>query len=163
MVTLVFSTDSSFVARAIRFFTRSRCSHVMIGLELEGIPVLLHSTAGGVQVTPRRLWFKSNRMVDEYRIRPEVDVRAAAEKLGQRYDYVALIGYALLIVAWRWFRVKVKNVLASPGAVVCSEFVLELDRGGDLIVEWRGLDPERTHAQDLLAICERSPGSFERV
>ena len=165
-LTLVFSTGGGIVSRAIRWFTRSRCSHVMIGLSLFDQDVLLHSTAGGVQFTfPRSKWFRNERLIAEYEIIPDLSagVPILLEKfLNAHYDYVGVVGGFPLVLLWRrWFKKKIRNPLASPTALFCSEFVLHLDEGGR-IPEWKGLDPERTHAQDLLEICETSR-SFIRV
>jgi hypothetical protein len=163
MTTLIFTTSSSLLSRVIRWFTRSACSHVAIGTELAGMPVLVHATAGGVQVTARSEWLASNQLVAEYAFRRPSDasLRHALKHLGEKYDYLALIGFAVAIAAWRLLKVWMRNPFASPRAMVCSEFVLHLDHAGR-IPEWRGLDPERTHAQDLLTHCEEEV-SFVRV
>jgi hypothetical protein len=164
--TLVFSTSNAFISRAIAWFTRSKASHVMIGIELYGKPFLLHCTAGGVQVTPREKWFRENRLVSEWRFKRDMTdgLRHAMSHLGTQYDYVTLFGWGAVILLWRWFKIRAKNPLASSKAMVCSEFVVHLgepEDGNNSIPEWQGLDPETTHCQDLLDLL---PGvSFEQV
>lgn len=163
MTTLVFTTSTNFVSKAIRWFTRSRASHVMLGIEIFGQPFLLHSTAGGVQITPRSKWMKENTLVSEFRFKPDISggVQNALQLLGTKYDYLTLFGWGFAILMWRYLRVKVKNPLKSPTAVVCSEFVMRINDHTTYIPEWAGLDPEETHAQDLLDHI--SPLSFERL
>jgi hypothetical protein len=134
----------------------------MISLKLYGVEMLLHCTGGGVQFTPRRKWMKDNYLVGEYT--PVVDLtyglKHAVGHLGEKYDYLSLIGF-LPVLFFRWLKVKIKNPLASPKAMVCSEFVLHVDPDRK-ILEWQKLDPETTTAEDLLQICERSK-SFEEL
>jgi hypothetical protein len=160
-VTLVFTTTGSWVSAIIRWFTGGIASHVAIGTDLHGVPVLLHADVGGVQLSHRGRFFGdfgSNAVVAEYRFVGDVAearLARAVAHLGDRYDYAGLFGYAPVMVA-RWLGKKIRNPLASPRAMVCSEFVLLLDVGGDLVPAWQGLDPERTTPEDLLAICKES-------
>lgn len=151
-VTLIFTTAKGFslMSRLIRWWTRSEASHVAIGVEMFGVQLLLHATKGGVKFEPRAKYLRGNKVVREVRFRhPEaLELDAAVRMLGTKYDYLSLLGYALLIPLWRHLKVWIKNPFASPSAVVCSEFVLALDPD---LPEWKGLDPERTTAQDLLS------------
>ena len=166
MTTLVFTTSSSWISKAIRWFTRSKASHVMIGTEILGQPMLLHCTSGGVQFTPRAQWMKSNVIVSEWRFKSPMDegLRHAMEHLGESYDYLTLFGWGAVILLWRWLKIKARNPLASPKAMVCSEFVVHMgepELGINKVPEWARLNPEKTHCQDLLDLM---PGvSFEQV
>ena len=166
-LTLCFTTSRSWISKAIHWFTRSRVSHVMIGCQYQGMPFFLHASSGGVQLTPRAKYLKSNVVVDEYRILPDVEVGFdhALSHLNEKYDYLTLFGWGAVILLWRWFRIKAKNPLESPTAMVCSEFVCHLDMAhggmpGKLIPEWEGLDPDKTHCQMLL---DRMGPSFQLV
>jgi hypothetical protein len=169
MITIIFSTGrrfeilTSWLTWLIRRFTRSRVSHVAIGTHFHGVPVVLHSTQGGVQITLREVFLHDNKIVEEYVVKPDVGegIAHAVRYIGARYDYVGLVGYAAVILAWRWFRKKIKNPTASPRALVCSEFVVQLNWKAAL-PEWNGLDPERTNAEDLRSRCEKEV-SFKRV
>jgi hypothetical protein len=132
----------------------------MLGLDVMGVPMLLHCTSGGVRFTPRTRWMASNRLVAEYRFLVDVDegVRHAFEHLGEKYDYVSLFGF-LPVLLFRWLKIKVGNPLASARAMVCSEFILHVDQG-DRIPEWDALEYETTTPQELLDICEQRK-SFE--
>lgn len=164
MITLVFTTTNSWLSKLIRFFTKGRSSHVMVGIKVYDQDMFLHCTSGGVQVTPREKWLKGSTLVAEYEIVPDVTsgVKQAFRLLNDNYDYPALLGYAWLLVMWRLFKKKVKNPLASTTSYVCSEFVCHLDLTGACIKEWSNLDPERTHPEDLLVICENSE-NFKKV
>lgn len=161
-MTIVFSTSSGWLSTIIKWFTKSRTSHSMIGIEIHGIPALIHATMGGVQITPRKKWFKDSILIAEYRILKDLEdgFKHAFSHLGDHYDYVGLLGYIPVMIG-RWFGRKVKNPFASASAVVCSEFVLHLDHD-HVIGTWKGLDPERTSPQDLLDICRADPANFEQ-
>jgi len=165
MITIIFTRPKkwSLLSWLIKKFTKSQASHMMIGLEMYGVPVVIHSTMGGVQITPRKKQMVNNEILEEYKFIPDVTngLKHSFDHLGERYDYVGLLGYAIILIMWRWFRRKMKNPLASPTALVCSEFVLHVNHDGQ-IKEWEGLDPERTTPQDLIEIC-RLNGSFVRV
>jgi hypothetical protein len=139
-------------------------SHVAIGgLELNGVPVVLHASVGGVQVTPRSSFLYSHTLVSEYAFQNvEVDVPGAIVALGERYDYVGLFGYVVVAVG-RWFGKKLKNPFASPHATVCSEFVFALDRDKSRLPEWSSLVPSSTEPQDLVEIARLHSEHFERV
>ena len=160
---LVFTSSSALISRTIRFFTRSRTSHTAIGLELFGTPFFLHATVGGIQMTPRARWLKTNRVVAEFKIVPDLSagLQDALHHIGDAYDYVGLLGFLLVLTAKKLGRTR-RNLFASPSAMVCSELALHLDLTGSKIPEWRGLDPERTSPEDLLRICEQS-AQFQRV
>ena len=148
----------------IKLFTKSKVSHAALCVDVYGTKVLLHSTMGGVQFTHRKKYERNDNIVEEYLIKEDVSSglnHAINEHLGDNYDYVGLLGYAYLLVLWRWLKIKVKNPMASPTALVCSEFVLHINHEGK-ISEWNGIDPERTTAQDLLVKCRNSL-SFERL
>jgi hypothetical protein len=167
--TLVFTTSSHWLSRVIRSLTSSATSHAAIGTEVFGEPVLIHSALDGetgktgVQITPRNKWFRDNELVAEYEIIPDVvnNMRPMIQHLCDKYDKMGLIGYVIVLVA-KWLGKKIMNPLASAKAYVCSRYVLKLDPSGELIPEWKGLDPQLTTPQDLLLLC-RGGQSFKRV
>lgn len=164
MITIVFTKSNSWISKVIRWFTRGKSSHVMIGTRVHGIQMFLHSTAGGVQFTPRPKELKGCTVVAEYKVVPYVEpgLRKAISYVGDKYDYLGLFGYAWVIALWRLFKKKVRNPLASPRSMVCSEFVASLDRTGKYLPEFAELDPEKTHPEHLRKICESSK-NFERI
>ena len=159
-IRIIFSTSSSWLSKLIRWVTRSKVSHASICVIAQGLPILvLQSTVGGVQAMSRTRWNRGNRVIKEFRSKIPVSLEHACRLLGERYDYVGLIGYIPVLLG-RWLGKKVKNPLASPRALVCAEFVLHLSQGQ--IPEWKGLDPEGTTPEDLLEVCDKG-ASFEAI
>jgi len=126
--------------------------------------MFLHATAGGVKFTPRPKELKGSTIVAEYQVLPSVEkgLRKAVRDVGDNYDYVGLLGYAVAIILWRLLKKKIKNPFASSTAMVCSEFVAHLDRTGTVLPEFKILHPETTHPEHLLRICETS-SNFKRL
>lgn len=125
-MTVLFTTSPSILSRFIRWFTRSQVSHVGIGTTLHGVPVVIHADVGGVQVSTRTKFLQRRILHAEYdHIRQPSDLHmsAAVLAIGEGYDYLGLFGFAIVILAWRWLRLRLHNPFASPRAVVCSEFV----------------------------------------
>lgn len=162
-MTLVFMTGKGPLSWVIRKFTKSTTSHVGVGTVLHGLPVLIHADIGGVQVAPRAKFLKRELVVAEFKWLddPKEELERACKLLGEKYDYVGLFGFALVIAA-RWIGKRIKNPLASPRAFVCSELVRQIDPNGDVVSEWKELDPEKTQPAELLEICFLSP-KFEKL
>jgi len=152
-ITIIFSTSTSILSRLIRRFTRSQTSHTAIGTEMHGVPVVIEATVGGVRIFPRARWQRGRPIVAEARCLLDLErgLAHAIEHVGDRYDYKGLVGNLFVLIA-RWLGKKIKNPLASPKAVICSELVLHLDHEGH-VPEWKGLDPEATTPEDLLRLC----------
>lgn len=53
-------------------------------------------------------------------------VRANVDQLGSWYDYGGLVGMSVVMVMWRWFKLKVKNPLQSKKMWFCSEAVAKI-------------------------------------
>lgn len=151
-----FSASRGLLGRFVRWFTRSPINHTWIAVRSMGLELIIHSTVGGVQVDLRDKWEKRNRVVEEYRVIPDVTegFHKAMSYLGDRYDYLGLLGFVPYYIG-RWFGRKVKNPWASTRAVVCSELIVRLRAGGKL-PEWDSLDPESTAPSDLLEACQNS-------
>lgn len=160
-VTLIFGTTNKLLSRLIRWVTRSRTSHATLGLEINGVPLILEATTGGVRIIPRAKWLIDHILVAEFR--PKIDLshglRDALTHIGAAYDYVGLFGYFWVLLGRRLGK-KLRNPLASERAMVCSEFVMHLDTG-EKIPEWKDMDWEATTPEDLLKSCEASTQSFE--
>jgi|SRR5579863_199833 len=170
MPSLVFTTSSHWLSKTVRWMTNSATSHVCLGTEIFGEPVLIHAAIdgetghNGVQITPRDKWLDDNELVAEYAIIPEIgedSMRPMIRLLCEKYDKLGLVGYVAVVVA-KWLGKKIQNPLASAKALVCARYVLKLDPTGRLIPEWAGLDAEKTTPHDLLVLC-RSGVSFSKV
>jgi hypothetical protein len=154
-LTIVFSTTQMFLSRIIRWATRSRASHVLIGSELHGIPIVIEASVGGVRILHRDHAVGPSTLVSEYVIVSDrsSDIARAVERLGDKYNYAGLIlGFPIVLLA-RWLGKKIKNPLRSPHEEVCAEFVTEVFSD---IPAFAKLDPSVTTPEDLIEACEKS-------
>lgn len=158
-VKLVFTESDGLIPRLIRFFQGGgRASHVMIEVKIMGRPMYLHADLPAVKMDVGERALKSRRVVAEYYV--VGDISAAVDSLGTGYDKLGLLGF-LAAGIMKFFRIKRKNILASPSKVWCSEFVGVLNSNGQ-IPEWNGLDFELMTPKMLMETCE-SGQSFTRV
>lgn len=161
MITVIFSTSKKNIFSAlIRLMTKSKVSHCAIGVDLYNIPIVIHAGVGGVHVSTRKKFLKDSNIVYEFKVVPDIsdNVRQAISMVGEKYDYVGLLGF-IPVLMFRWFGRKVKNPFASASAVICSEFILAVDKDKK-INEWSNLDPEASTPDDVLKSCFFSP-NFE--
>ena len=165
----MFTTSSHWLSRSIRALTDGDTSHVAVGTDLYGVPVLFHAALDsrtgqdGVQVTPRSRWLDENVVVAEYEFVPDVSqsMGTMVELIGEKYDKMGLVGYVFVLLA-KWLGKTLRNPLSSPTKLVCPRYVLRLDPTGTNVPEWNGLDHERVTPHDLLLLC-RVGASFSRV
>jgi hypothetical protein len=173
--TIAFSAPKKWtlLSWGIKKFTKSKVSHVLIGTQVKGVDVYLHCTGGGVKVSRQDNYLKTDNVLHEFplTINDHVQDKALAHAWGHiddNYDYAGIFGFAWVIVAWQWLKRKVRNPVASPSSMWCSEFVLHLNLNDDhkygepngTIPEWNDLHPEYTHCQHLLDRIKPGEGSF---
>ena len=152
-MSIVLSTTNHFMSRLIRKISRSTVSHASICIEVEGVPFIVEATTGGVRLIPRKTWERHAVVIREYDYLFSKDaIRFVLEEVHKKYDYLGLVGFVPVVLAWRWFRKKIKNPLSSSIAVVCSEFVARALNFGNKDFD---LDPENTTPSMLLRICEK--------
>lgn len=159
MTTIGFFSTNTFLAKIIKWFTKSPVSHSAIGFIYNGKPSWLHAAAGGVQIVDRG-WLGG--LYSEYEIIPDVDsdIALAEKKVGEPYSQLTLVGFAIMIIA-KWFGIGINNPFYQKSAVVCSEFIVESDIQ-HLIPEFDGLDPANISPATLFAICATGK-SFKKL
>ena len=153
-ITICFTTPKrwTLMSRLIRWFTNSKVSHACIGgINIAGVPVLLGAGAKGVIPEVRAHYELTDIIVEEYEAEVEDDrVRQVVEELNTKYDFAGVFGFGLMILAWRWFRLRIRKPFTSSRAVWCSEFVMHLR-----LPAWVGMAPENTSAEELRRLCEQ--------
>lgn len=160
---IIFSTTGGIFGRLVRWFTRSRVSHVGIATTFHGVLVVIHADFGGVQVMLWSKFIRENEPVVSF-IPMDIDVDgailSAVSEVGEAYDYVGILGYAVVMIARRWGR-RIANPLAGAKAAVCSELVARALCA--VLPEWRSfIDPEQVTPEDLLCLVEQSK-HFTRI
>lgn len=155
MISVCFSTSRSPISRLIRWFTRSPASHALITFRdwTLGKVFVLEATGRGFRMIPWSKWRQGNQLVARFGLLapPETQhaaLRAVADRLGDEYDSLSLVGFALR----RW-RKRYANPLASSKRLICSEVVAEFLAGCGIDVG----DTESALPVDLLQLLRAKP------
>lgn len=153
----------SFISRAIRWFTRSRWSHVFLVLPEDPVTrerEIVEASFRGVYKDSIAKYRKRGIQTRIFLVDADMEDRidALADRLtnvGARYGFLQVLGFAL-ILPLRWIGVRVRNPLT--GGYVCSEFVLGYLRELELNPRaFDDLDKDSTTPADLFTIIEEHP------
>ncbi len=153
-----FSTTDALLSRLIRRLTRSEVSHAFLvyrDVDFDRVMVM-EAVGAGFRVVPFDKFEQHNRIVEIVTPRHPIDegLKAAVDWLGEAYDTSGLIGMGLLLL-FRGLRRRtrrLRNLIASPRALFCSEAVARACRA----CAYPGFDrePETTTPQDLYAFFQ---------
>ena len=163
MISIVlFHNTTSIFAKIISWFEGSTISHAGIGLEIDGVPFILHAAWAGVQLIPRANVLENHTVVAEFETIPNIsgEVNLAESKIGEAYSVLTLFGY-LFVLLGRKLHIGINNPLSCKSGTVCSQFVVEVDINHE-IPEFDGLDPANIMPLDLYNICCAGK-SFRRI
>lgn len=162
MITIALFSSKMILSRLIMWITKSPASHSAIGFEKDGKQYFLHAAWGGVQISERSVVLSTHTLVAEFEVLADLtdEVTLAEKRVGEAYDTIGLFGYLAVLIA-RDFGLGIHNPLASKSAVVCSEFIVELDVNKE-IPEFKDLDPADVSPRDLFDICS-SGASFRKI
>lgn len=151
-----FSSSNNFVGRAIQWFTRSKVNHTWILLKdfSDGLDMVMQASTGGFQLITYQRFLKGATVVAVVRPKVSLDkgIKEALQWLGEPYDFVGIVGMALVEVG-RWFRRSPRNWLHSSRAMWCSEanvYVLKAAGYPGASV----LDPTVVSPEDLLEFMQ---------
>jgi len=159
----------SFLAKCIRFFTKSRWSHtfcVTMEDDLLG-PIVEEASTYGV----------ANCSIDKYIDGPydfklwrvvatddqiDAGIRRVFARLGVIYGYAQLIGFVLV---WVWYKITLRKA-NNPfrGGIICSELVLMYLKGvfpGN--PDLAKMNRDTTSPEDIQKFIEANPELFEAL
>lgn len=157
MIQLGFSTSNAWYSKWIRWFTKSKVSHVFIVADWMGRRIVLEEGPFGYSTRTLESLAANDTIVELYT--PPHDISAALAKslddLGSFYGYFVLIGMFFVMLG-RFFGKKIRNPLTSARAMICSErtaYVLQAAQypGSET------LDPPSTSPEDLLEFLHNTP------
>lgn len=163
---LGFSTTDVWLSRLIRAGTGSKYSHCWVrhGSDVWGGTWVTHADWPVVRQWPWRS--ASRKWTVQQLYRPRFDIKPALAAVRadfeSRYDVPGLLGMVFVELAWRWFHRRIKNPLASPAAVFCSEFLASILKAAKLpgTEDW---DTEAMAPEDVADYCAANGALFERV
>lgn len=148
MIHVVFGTNEQWISKLIRWATRGEYSHAWLEYPsmVWGGRWAAHATEQGVVKE------KAERVYARYpkRVAYTIDtydltngVRAVSDLIGDRYDFMAVIWNAILLVLWRstGWQFLWRHVYRNASRQSCSEFVARALRASG--IPWmQDVDPE---------------------
>ena len=164
---VLFSSKGSVFAKLVSsliswFEDGSRITHAGIGLNIDGVPHILHATWPKVVLVPRSQVLQTHNVVAEFEVIPDIsnEIEIAEKKVGEPYSLLTLFGYIAVVIG-KYLGIGIDNPLACKSSCVCSEFVIEADSKHE-ILEFDGIDPADITPADLYFICADGK-SFRRI
>lgn len=158
MIAIGFSTSTSLISKAIRWFTRSKVSHVWILHEAYGDCYVMDSVASGFRVVPYEYFLKRNRVyylrdveddLRELNIDPVQRLHKVAKWLGRPYDFLGIVRFLLRpLFFWR--------PVSTPRKMICSEAVVRF--APEL---FPGINPEWATPKSLLEVFQAHADSTD--
>lgn len=136
---------------------KGRVNHIAILYHSEdwGTRWVLEALPKGVMCRPDRNRKWTHIVTPKY---PAVHlVQKAEEFVHQKYDFKRFFLFALIILAWRWLKLKIKNPRLSGKSQICSEIAARTLPAA-LYIELG--DPQWVHPEQLLKIQENHPELF---
>lgn len=158
-----------FLARCIRFFTKSKWSHTFcIVMEDEFLgPIVEEAGPSGVTAASIdkyvdgpykfRLW-----KVKAYPDRIDAAIRRVFDRINVSYGYAQLVGFVLV---WAWRRVT-GRAANNPfrGGIICSELVLlYLQAAFPGNAALNEMDKNTTSPEDIQEFIEKNPELFSEI
>lgn len=163
-VRVVFTAGTHWISRLIRWALRSPVSHVYLEYPsgMWGGQWAAEATKGGVRKVPG--WKARKHVHTEFVVRFDArpGFEAVGKFLGTEYDYRGAVLLGVLVLAWRWFKVKLRHPFRSSKAQFCSEFVTRFFQASG-IPETRDWEVEKSGPDRLLRFCHNHPELFQGV
>lgn len=157
-VRYVYEADDSIPGRAIRWFTKGRVNHVAMTYDSDDWEAewVVEAVPKGTVSRPVRNRKWTHVVTPKYNAAPYL--RAAQEFVDQKYEFKAIFLFAIFILAWRWFRMKLRRPALKGKAQICSELAAHtvLPVLGPEIE-----NPQWVHPEELLSLQEAHPEFYD--
>lgn len=151
-----FSTGSSIVARLIRWFTQSKISHVYVRYYdcSLGTWMVIGAKFLGVEVESFSKFKEKSKIIFEFKCLKSLDValKTMSSRIGQPYDFPALLGMSWVVLMWKWMKVRIVNPFSDSRTFICTEFVMDILRMGRLN-GLPGYGSESVTPEELFKFC----------
>jgi hypothetical protein len=162
-VSIVYTASQSWFGRAIRWFTKSKASHVYIEFPVWGRRMAIEATIGGTRLVLAKKARHDVHQEFATAVNKRVALASLVEYLGTEYDYTGVLVMAWLKIAWRWLRLKTTKVCWSTKALKCSELVVYFIRSMELGDAFEQLDPETSTPGELMEWMSQRPKEYKLI
>jgi hypothetical protein len=156
-VWIAFERDKGFPAWLVRKVSGFEFNHVVLVYESNDWDALWVAEAmtKGVRAIPqkKRIWRKRFRIEH-----PKIweAMRATSSHFGEQYDYQGLVVIGLLLICWRYLKLKVRHPLRTYKGLFCSEYLAMVLNGIGKYFE----DPQYVDVRAIWAICLKNSETF---
>lgn len=156
-VSLIFTRNSSWISKTIRWLTKSEVSHVSILINTAfGDNMLLDVTYNGYKMIPLELFLnRGNHIVHQMKLNHDVSkgIKVVSRWLGKPYDFKTLLSFVNLFN--KIFQRTLSHPMDNPNSLICSEMVtIMLQKsdfpGSEILV------PKKTSPNDLMEFLKSS-------
>jgi hypothetical protein len=157
---------AGFIAKVLRWFTRSDWSHTYIICQVDPEVLVLEAGRLKVQSIPITK-YESSKYANVYftpglflQGRVDAGIAKAKERIEATYGWLQILRFLPVITAKRLLGMKISN--PSKGGTVRSELVLQYLRGLEPGGKWDGMDRNSVSPEDLYGELVKHVG-FDRV
>jgi len=163
---IVFTSSNGLTSRLIRWFTRSKVSHVLLHVYEYFI---FEANGTSVQIRP---WIDVKNIKARFTLNEEavprdiVDfcVQESMKEFGKGYDWLGIIGFAYCIFMERIFKKDVRNPFAQQSSYWCSElvafFLNKINTYKNINLTLR---PDDFSPEDLIELLRSRPDIFKEI
>jgi hypothetical protein len=156
---IVFERTNGWIGKAIRWFTGGEVNHVAIMYDSEDWQEqwLVEALERGVFAHKRT----NEKYYEVYELCADdaaEAVRGVGKYIGEWYDYIGILGFALVKLWWRVFKRKLKKPFTSSKGQLCSELVARVLQRYVHIQ-----NPQWVEPNELLKICRSNPQLFRKI
>lgn len=130
MVSVGFSTTNMWLSRFIRWLTKSKVSHTWLTFTDATLQrqMVMEASFWGFRVVTMAEFKKDSTVIAIIPPKVPLDTAtvAAADWLGDYYDFEGLVGAGVVSFWYTWFKRRIKSPFHSGTALFCSESVVKV-------------------------------------
>jgi len=164
-ILVVVSASDTFLGRVIRWLTSSPVNHTFLVYEsyLWGGWWAAQIGSDGVKKIPANHALSKYVMTEFYEYRGNIarGLHACRAMVGEKYDFMGILGFLLKIVVWRLTGKRIKNPLHGKHEEFCSEFVASVLKAAR-VDHFVNCDPASVSPEDVRNWLMTNP-RFRRV
>lgn len=158
-VQFVYECDSGFFAKAIRWFTKFPYNHIASTYDSNdwNTKWVAEAALKGVRAIPDKGRNWRAVVTPTY---PEITehMRQEGHYIGCKYELKAIFIFAIIIVFWKWLKIKIRKPHWKAKDQICSEY---MGRVVSRKLPEEVKDPQWTSPRDLFEVFERHPKLFK--
>lgn len=160
-VTICFSSSDNWYGRLIRKITKGKVNHTFIEFSSHdwcNTQTIEIDNMGVRQVNSKRKHLLVKRFKPKKRggdIILARSIRSSEDMIGKKYDWLAILGFTMKLLMWKFFFKRIKNPWHKANKMFCSEYVTKILQEARFS-EVKRFNPEDVHPGFLMSVLENS-------